>query len=49
MAVTIRAVDQMEGNIVIIELSDGRTVQVTLEQILRLNPKVQAENETDSN
>jgi hypothetical protein len=49
MAVTIRAVDKMEGNRVIIELSNGRTVQITLDQILKMNPKVQAENEYDSN
>jgi hypothetical protein len=47
MAITIRSVDFINGNVVIVELSDGKTVQVTVEQILRLNPQVLPENEPD--
>jgi hypothetical protein len=36
---TILRVDVLEGSQLVVELSDGRTVQVTLTQILRLSPE----------
>jgi hypothetical protein len=46
---TIIRVDVLERNLLVVELSDGRTVQVTLTQILRLNPEVPSNVETNSN
>jgi len=45
----IRAVEVLEENLIVVELSNGATTQVTLDQVLRLDPNFQAYVEQTSN
>lgn len=45
---SIRRVDILDGNLVVLELSDGLTIQVTLSQVLALNAELAAASTTSS-
>jgi hypothetical protein len=45
--VRITKADALDGDIVLIELSDGTTLKVTLEELLSLNPERLVETEEE--